>query len=56
MWRQLFAAPTTKYNRHDDDFGGDDGDNDNVDGADGIMNKMKNQTERERPYSKIPFH
>ena len=50
------AICCSKYNRHDDDFGGDDGDNDNVDGGDGIMKKMKNQTARERPYSKIPFH
>ena len=32
----LFAAPTTKHKRHDDEFGGDDGENDDVDSVDGM--------------------
>ena len=31
-----FAAPTTIYKRYDDEFGGDDGENDDVDSVDGM--------------------
>ena len=31
-----FAAPITKYKRYDDEFDGDDGENDDVDGGDGM--------------------